>query len=47
MCFYEKVIKVKADLAALLFSFFETALTLWWWHGALSRAARRAVHHDP
>jgi len=38
-CFYEKVVKVKADVAALLNLFFDVSIDVRWW---LSRAPEGA-----
>jgi len=44
--FYEKVIKVKADVAALLFCFRHRRRCVRW-RGELSRAPLFGVHLDP
>ena len=46
--FYEKVIKVKADVAAVLNYFFPSCINLRWvtWR-AVKGAAERGVHLDP
>jgi hypothetical protein len=48
IAFYEKVIKVKADVAAFLINLLSICITLRWvtW-GAVKGASNRGVHLDP
>ena len=47
LCFYEKVIKVKADVAALHIFFLRHQRCCVGWRGELSRALFLGVHLDP